>query len=56
LRTWVYAVALMGMVALIVAGVSAFGMIGAAWALVMTAIGTAITLWVLFWRLVPHAH
>ncbi len=55
LRTQVYFAALVFMVVAIWAGVSALGMIGAAWALVLTAIGTAVALWMLFLKLVPDA-
>jgi len=55
LRTWVYAVALIILVVAIFVGVSALGMVGAAWALVATAAGTAMVLWGLFLKLVPDA-
>ncbi len=55
LRTWIYAGALAFMIAVLVPAVSLFGMIGAAWALVLTAVGTAATLWVMFLKLVPDA-
>lgn len=55
LRTLVSGVALVFLIGAIFLGVAAFGMIGAAWALVAAAIGTAVALWVLFLRLVPDA-
>jgi len=53
LRTWVYGVALLFLVVAIYVGVSVLGMVGAAWALVFTGMGTAVALWILFLRLVP---